>query len=95
MNIEELHDELVETVASLMSSGFDKVDAETIEKLHKYAAAAEELDLKEGKKLINNLSDTIKAIHEGRSHADSGNLRLTALDFYLKKYPADGTVEDL
>ena len=95
MTVEELHDELVKTVSMLMSSGFENIDAETTEKLHKYAATADELELKEGKKLINNLSDTIKAIQEGKSTADSGNLRLTALDFYSKKYPTDGTVEDL
>ena len=95
MTVEEFHDELEKTISGLTNSGFTNIDTETIEKLHKFAAVAGELELNEGKKLINNLSDTIKAIQEGRSTADSGNLRLTALDFYLKKYPAGGTVEEL
>ena len=95
MTIEELRGGLEKVISSLTNSGFENIEHETIENLHKYAAAAGALELKEGKKLIKNLSETIKAIQEGKSTADSGNLRLTALDFYLKKYPVDGTVEDL
>jgi len=51
--------------------------------------------MKEGKRLIENLAGTVTAIQEGKSNADSGSVRLTALDFYLKKLSDNGIVEDL
>jgi hypothetical protein len=36
----------------------------------------------------------MKAIQEGKSKAESGNVRLTALDFYVKKH-GNGNTEDL
>ena len=95
MTVEELRAELEKIASSLTSSGFSNIDAGTMEKLGGFAAAAGELEMKEGKRLIENLSETMKAIQEGKSNADSGNLRLTALDFYLKKHSDSGTVEDL
>ena len=95
MTLEELHEKLVEIISNLTSSGFVNVDPETMEKLYKYAVAAGEMGLKEGKRLIENLTETMKAIQEGRSNTGSGILRLTALEFYLKRYPIDEPVEDL
>lgn len=95
MTVEELRVELDSIISGLTDSGFNNIDSETVEKLDKLAAVANELEIKEGKRLIENLSGTMKAIKEGKSKAESGAVRLTALDFYLKKISDSGTVEDL
>ena len=95
MTVEELRSELGNTLSNLADADFGNIDTAVMEKLDEFAAAAGELNMKEGKRLIENLSKTMKAIQEGTSNASSGNLRLTALDFYLKKHSAGGTVEDL
>ena len=95
MTVEELRKELETIISNLTSSGFDSIDSEIMEKLDKLAASSGELDMKEGKRLIENLSGAMKSIQEGKSNATSGNLRLTALDFYLKKLSHDGNIEDL
>jgi len=95
MTVEELRAELEKITLTLTDSGFDSIDSGVMEKLAKFAANAGELDMKEGKRLIENLVETIKAIQAGKSTADSGNVRLTALDFYLKKHSEGGAIEDL
>ena len=96
MTVEELRIGLEEIVLGLTASGFDNIDIGAIEKLDKFAASAEQLGMKEGKRLIENLSGTMKAIQEGKSGAGSGEIRLMALDFYAKKLSADsGKLEDL
>jgi len=94
MTVEELRSELGKIIAALTSSGFEKIDSETIEKLNKFAVTAGELGMKEGKHLIENLSAIMKAIKEGKSKAESGNVRLTALDFYVHEL-SDSKTEDL
>jgi hypothetical protein len=94
MTVEELRRELETTVSNLNSSGFGFIDVGIIEKLDKFGAEAEEQGMKEGKHLIENLSSIMKSIKEGKSKAESGTLRLTALDFYVKKI-AGGQIEDL
>ena len=95
MTGEELRKELETVVSGLSSSGFDSIDSATVEKLDKLAASAGELGMKEGMHLIGNLSGAMKAIQEGKSKAESGNLRLTALDFYMKKLSGGENIEDL
>ena len=95
MTVEELRAKLEKISSAITSSGFDKIDGEIMNELENAALVAGELDMKEGKRLIVNLFDTMKAIQEGKSSADSGNLRLTALDFYLKKHSDSGIVEEL
>ena len=95
MAVEKLRAELEQILSSLTTSGFTNIDAAILEKINKCAVTAGELDMKEGKRLIENLSVTMKAIQEGKSNADSGNLRLTALEFYLKKHSQGEHVEDL
>ena len=95
MTVEELRVELENTVSGLSSSGFGSVDSGVVEKLDKFAVIAGELEMKEGKRLIENLVNVMKAIQEGKSKADSGNVRLTALDFYIKKLSGGGATEDL
>jgi hypothetical protein len=94
MTVEELRAELETIVSNLNSSGFGSIDAGIVEKLDKLCAAADGLGMKEGKHLIENLSGAMKAIQEGKSKPESGDIRLTALDFYTKKI-AGGQTEDL
>ena len=95
MTIEELKSELEKVISSITSSGFSNIDSGIVAKLDKYAISAGELGMKEGKHLIQNLSAVLKAIEEGKSKAESGTLRLTALDFYVKKLADSGHTEDL
>ncbi|MCL2319049.1 MAG: hypothetical protein FWC45_03110 [Treponema sp.] len=96
MTVEELKRELEKVILGLSSSGgFKSIDSETVEKLDKFAVTAEALGMKEGKHLIENLSGIMKAIKEGKSKAESGSLRLTALDFYVKKLSSGGNIEEL
>jgi ABC-type arginine transport system permease subunit len=94
MTVEELRSELETIVSNLNSAGFDTIDPGVVEKIDKFGAAAGELGMKEGKHLLENLSGAMKAIKEGKSSAGSGTIRLTALDFYVKKI-AGGNIEDL
>ena len=94
MNTEELRTELESIISGLNSSGFGVIDAGIVDKLDKFAVVAGELGMKEGKHLIENLSGIMKAIKDGKSQADSGAIRLTALDFYAKKI-GGGKIEDL
>jgi hypothetical protein len=94
MTVEELRIELEGVVLNLNSSDFSIIDAETVNKLDELAASAGELGMKEGMRLMENLSGTMKAIKDGISQSNSGVVRLTALDFYVKKI-AGGAIEDL
>ena len=95
MTVEELRLELEKTISGLTSSGFGTIDSTAVEKLDKFSVMAGELGMKEGKHLIENLSGAMKAIQEGKSKAESGSIRLTALDFYVKKLSGGGNIEDL
>jgi hypothetical protein len=94
MTVEELRPELEAIVSTLSSGGFGTIDPSLVEKLDVYSAAAGELGMKEGKHLLENLSEVMKAIKDGKSSAESGALRLTALEFYVKKIAGDA-IEDL
>jgi hypothetical protein len=95
MTIEELRTELDLIISSLTSSGFDNTDPKIMEEIDKIAVTAGESGMKEVKRLLENLSGAIKAIHEGKSQAESGTVRLTALDFYLKSLPESGNIEEI
>ena len=95
MTVEELRKELEKIISVFISAGFDNVDSETMAKLDTFGIKAGELGMKEGKKLIDNLSGAIEAIQEGKSKAESGSIRLTALDFYVKKLSGSENIEDL
>jgi len=95
MTLEELRSELEKIISSLTSSGFGSIDSGIVEKLDKFAVCAGELGMKEGKHLIENLSGAMKAIQEGKSKAESGSIRLTALDFYVRKLSGSDNIEDL
>jgi KaiC/GvpD/RAD55 family RecA-like ATPase len=95
MTIDELRLELEKIIGGLNSSGFKAVPVETREKLEKLSVSADELGMKVGGHLIDNLVKVIKAIQEGKSNEGSGSIRLLALDFYLKKISENGKTEDL
>ena len=95
MTVEELRTELNAIISSLTSSGFENIDSGITEKLKKISAAAGEAGMKEAKRLVENLSGAINSIEEGKSHPESGTVRLTALDFYLKNLPNSENIEDL
>jgi hypothetical protein len=94
MTVEDLQTELETIVSGLSSSGFEAIDQGIADKLGKLSASADELGMKEGKRLIENLQSVMVAIKEGKSNASSGGIRLTALDFYVKKI-AGGNIEEL
>lgn len=95
MTVEEFRTQLENILTGLNSSGFMSIDSEIVEKLEKLAVSAGELGLKEGNRLIENLVNVMKAIEEGIANAKSAYLRLTALDFYLKKLSGSDNIEDL
>lgn len=95
MTVEELRTELEKVISSLTVTGFDTIDPGIISKLDSFSITAGGLNMKEGKHLIENLMGAMKAISEGKSRAESGNVRLTALDFYVKKLSGSGNIEDL
>ena len=95
MTVGELRTELKIIISSLTSSGFENIDSGIVEKLDNFAVAAGESEMKEGKRLIENLSGALKAIQEGKSKIESGNVRLTALDFYLNNLTDSENTEDL
>ncbi|MDR1863538.1 MAG: hypothetical protein LBQ67_06430 [Treponema sp.] len=94
MTVEELRSELETIVSNLSAGGFGTIDPGLVEKLDIYSAAAGGLGMKEGKHLLENLSQIMKAIKDGKSSSESGAIRLEALDFYTKKI-AGGSIEDL
>jgi hypothetical protein len=95
MTVEELQIKLEKIISDLTSSGFASIDPRILDKLDKLAVSAIKLDMKEGKRLIDNLSGAMKAIQEGKSRPESGDVRLTALDFYLRKISEKGHIEDI
>jgi hypothetical protein len=95
MTVEEIRKELETIITALTGSGFDSIDSGIPEKLDKLATAADEAGLKEGKHLIENLSGAMKAIQEGKSKPESGGVRLTALEFYVKKLTDTESTEEL
>ena len=95
MTVEELRTELETIISSLTSSGFDNVASETMEKLDNLAVTAGKDGMREGRRLMENLSGAIRAIKEGTSQAESGKVRLTALGFYTKNLPNSEHIEDI
>jgi hypothetical protein len=81
-------------VASLPASGFDTISDNIITELDTYVPAADGVGAHEGKKLIENLAAVLKTRKQGGSTDESVSIRLTALDFYIKKLQS-GSTEDL
>jgi hypothetical protein len=94
MTIDELRAKLESLISGLPVSDFGAVKDSAITKLSDYAAAASALGMSEGKKLIENLIAVFKARKQGNSTDTSVSIRLTAIDFYVKKLQS-GSTEDL
>ena len=94
MTVEEVKTELESITSSLTLAGFGSIDAGIVEKLDKLTALADELNMKEGKRLIANLAEAMKSAKEGESKTKSCNVRLMALDFYVKKLSTVVNIED-
>ena len=84
MTVDELKTILENAISSLAENGFEKIDPGMPVKLNKLAALAGEAGMNEGKRLLENLAVSMKAILEGKSTAESAKVRLTALEFYLQ-----------
>jgi len=95
MTVEEIRTALEKTISDLTTSGFGNIDPTVLETLDKLAVSAGEAGMKEGKHLIENLSGIMKAIQQGISKPESGSIRLTALDFYVKKISGSENIEEL
>ena len=94
MTIEELCEKLVSLVSGLPTSGFDTISDSVITELDSCASAAASAGATEGKKLVENLASVLKTRKQGGSTDESVSIRLTALDFHIKKLQSGGT-EDL
>ena len=95
MTVTELHEELNKIITGLNTSGFCTVKDGICEKLKALHTAAGEIGLKKGKHLIENLLEAIIAIREGKSGEESGKVRLTALEFYMKTMLSDNETEEI
>ena len=95
MTVEEIKTELENIIAGLRSTKFSAIDAGISGRLELLHASATEHGLNEGSHLINNLITVVRAIQEGKSKPESGNLRLVALEFYLDKLSGSNETEEL
>jgi hypothetical protein len=68
---------------------------QNIEKLETLSAAAAGLGMRQGKKLIDNLSTVLKSFKEGKSAEGSVAVRMTAMDFYLQNLRGSSPMEEI
>jgi len=94
MTIEEFQTKLNALLKELPGSGFDTVPDNLINDLIKIEGEADSLVMKSGKKLVSNLAEALKTRKSGGNSDESVQVRLVALDFYLKNLQS-GTTEDL
>ncbi|MDR0623568.1 MAG: hypothetical protein LBG10_03975 [Treponema sp.] len=94
-SVDGLREELTSCLAQINDAGLGSLDLQIIEKIDKFAAAAGGLGMNSGKKLIENLSAVLKSFKEGKSQESSVQVRLTALDFYLRNIQGGGAEEEL
>ncbi|MDR0719619.1 MAG: hypothetical protein LBF78_08290 [Treponema sp.] len=93
--VESLHGDLETCITGINAVGIGNLDPQNIEKLEKISAAAGNLGMNSGKKLIDNLTAVLKSFQEGKSTEDSVRIRLTALDFYLQNIKGGDGEEEL
>jgi ketosteroid isomerase-like protein len=81
---------LSKTIASLGEGAVAELDS-----VSKAAVEAGGLGMKAGKQLLDNLAASLQSVKDGKSHADSIQVRITALDFYLNKLKSGSSEEEL
>ena len=84
MTIEEFQIKLDALLKGFPASEFDTVVASEIAGLDNFFKEADNLDMQSGKKLISNLIEVLKTRRAGGNTDESVQVRLTALDFYIK-----------
>ena len=94
MTLEELYTKLDTLLKGLPASGFDALDGAAAAGLNACAVEADGLGMKSGRQLIANLAEALTNRQNGGGSDESVQLRLTALDFYVKKLQS-GATEDL
>jgi Tfp pilus assembly protein FimT len=90
--------DLGQLLTEITSGGVGSVNAAHCDKLGKLGTDADSLGMKNGKKLIDNLTETIKSFQAGKSEEKSVSVRLTALDFYQQNIATgqgEAEIEDL
>jgi hypothetical protein len=93
MTVEEFRTELEAIVSGLGSSGFGTIDQGVLDRLVELSVSAGELGMAQSKQLIENLVGVMKSIQEGKSTSESAAVRLTALEFQIKKFAGDNIEE--
>jgi hypothetical protein len=94
MTVDELETKLDAMLKEMPSSGFDAVADTVIADLKTCTGQAGELGMKSGQQLLENLATALKTRKTGGNTDESIQVRLTALDFYVKKLQS-GSTEDL
>ena len=94
MTIEEFQTRLNTLLEDLPASEFDTVADSVIVELSDISSEADFLGMKSGKKLISNLTEALKTRKAGGNTDDSVQIRLIAMDFYIKNLQS-GIIEDL
>jgi hypothetical protein len=92
--VESLQSELDACISNINSAGLGSLDSGNIEKLEKLSGEAASLGMNQGKKLIDNLVTVLKSFKDGSAREESVQIRLTAIDFYIKKIQ-DTSTEDM
>ncbi|MDR1176995.1 MAG: hypothetical protein LBK83_16160 [Treponema sp.] len=91
--VEELS-ETLEALSNKIASAGEGAMAE-LDTVGKLAAEAGSLGMKAGKQLLDNLAVSLQSVKDGKSHVDSIQVRITALDFYLHKIRGGSSEEEL
>jgi ketosteroid isomerase-like protein len=91
--VEELREALEALSKKIASAGEGAVVE--LDNVGKAAAEADSLGMKAGKQLLDNLAASLQSVKDGKSHADSIQVRITALDFYLNKIKGGSSEEEL
>jgi len=94
VTIEEFQTKLDALIKTLSASGFDAVPDSVIADLTDIEKESDNLGMKSGKKLVSNLIDALKTHKAGGNSDESVQVRVVALDFYLKNLQT-GSTEDL
>jgi len=93
MTFEELQTRLEAMIKGFPASDFISVDESIHTELNQLVGNADDLGMTSGKKLISNLLEALKTRKSGGNSDDSVQVRLVALEFYLKNLQSGATEE--